>query len=83
MDTAWERLEGYGFDGLAEATSIVLTEAMKEERYHSLQAAAPKRTAERRGDASGFKDKTIKSRRGELKLQVPEVRAGDFYPTVP
>lgn len=80
LDAVCELLEAYGFDGLAEATTIVLNEAMKVERSRHLQAAPYERTAERRGYANGFKAKTVKSRLGELQLQVPKVREGDFYP---
>lgn len=39
LDAVCELLEAYGFDGLAEATTIVLNEAMKVERSRHLQAA--------------------------------------------
>ena len=80
LDAVCELLEAYGFDGLAAATTIVLNEAMKVERTHHLRAAPYERTVERRGYANGFKAKTVKSRLGELALQVPKVREGDFYP---
>lgn len=80
LDAVCELLEAYGFDGLAEATTIVLNEAMKVERARHLQAAPYERTAERRGYANGYKAKTVRSRLGELALQVPKVREGDFYP---
>ena len=81
LEAVCELLEVYGFDGLAEATTIVLNEAMKVERSRHLRAGPYERTAARRGYANGFKAKTVRSRLGELNLQVPKVREGDFYPT--
>lgn len=81
LETICELLDEYGFDGLAEAVTIVLNEAMKVERARHLRAGPYERTEERRGYANGFKAKTVKSRLGELQLAVPQVREGDFYPT--
>ena len=75
-----ELLDAYGYDGLAEAMTIVLNETMKMERARHLRAAPYERTEERRGYANGYKEKTVRSRLGELQLQVPQVREGDFYP---
>lgn len=81
LNAICELLDEYGFDGLAEAMTIMLNEAMKLERVRHLQAAPYERTEERRGYANGFKPKTVKSRVGELHLAVPQVREGDFYPS--
>lgn len=79
-----ETLISHGFDGLAEAVSVLMNEAMKLERSGFLQAGPFERTAERRGYANGFKDKTVRSRVGELDLRIPQVRdtaeAETFYP---
>ena len=79
-----ETLISHGFDGLAEAVSVLMNEAMKLERSGFLQAGPFERTAERRGYANGFKDKTVRSRVGELNLRIPQVRdtaeAETFYP---
>lgn len=75
-----ELLDEYGFDGLAEAMTLVLNETMKVERARHLRATPYERTEERRGYANGFKPKTVRSRVGELQLAVPQVREGDFYP---
>ncbi|MCP4399206.1 MAG: IS256 family transposase, partial [bacterium] len=57
-------------------------EAMKIERAHVLQANAYERTPERLGRANGYKPKNVKSRLGNLGLQVPQVRDGvEFYPS--
>ncbi|MCP4475616.1 MAG: IS256 family transposase, partial [Gammaproteobacteria bacterium] len=38
------------------------------------------RTEDRQGFANGFKPKTVKTRIGELHLDIPQVRDSDFYP---
>jgi transposase-like protein len=71
-----------GFEGLAEAMKVLLNEAMKLERTMTLGARPYERSAERRGYANGFKPKTINTRVGALKLEVPQVRGTEFYPSV-
>jgi transposase-like protein len=79
-----ELLVERGFEGMAAAIQYLYNEAMKLEREDFLCAESHERTAERRGYANGFKDKNVKSRVGELKLKIPQVREvadGDrFYP---
>lgn len=73
-----------GFDGLAEAIAVLINEAMKLERNAFLGAAPHERSEDRRGYANGFKPKRVRTRVGEVALQVPQVRDvidGDsFYP---
>lgn len=74
----------HGLDGMASAIEILINEAMKLQREDFLGAAPHERTPERRGYGNGFKDKSVKSRLGELSLRIPQVRDvkdGDrFYP---
>jgi transposase-like protein len=62
---AVELLKTHGFDGLAEAVTVLLNSAM---------------VAERTGYANGYKDTSIKTRLGTLALKVPQSRDGEFYP---
>lgn len=79
-----ETLIENGMDGLADAFTLLMNEAMKLERSQFLQADHYERTGGRRGYANGFKPKTLRSRLGELDLRIPQVRdvADDekFYP---
>jgi hypothetical protein len=77
---AVELLKTNGFDGLAEAVTVLLNTAMVAERSEYLGAAPYERSATRKGYANGFKDKTLKTRPGALSLKVPQTRNGDFYP---
>jgi putative transposase len=53
---------------------------MRTERSQVLQAEPYERSEDRRGYANGFKDKTLQTRMGALKLKVPQVRGLEFYP---
>lgn len=77
---AVELLKENGFDGLAEAVTVLMNEAMLVERSEYLGARPYERSATRVGHANGFKDKTVKSRLGELPLKVPQTRDCEFYP---
>lgn len=80
IDDAVELLKENGFEGLAEAVTVLLNTAMVAERSEYLGAAPYERSATRTGHANGFKDKTLKTRLGELSLKVPQTRDSEFYP---
>ncbi len=82
LQGAIELIAENGFDGMAEAVSLLINEAMHIERSRHLQAKPYERTGERQGYANGYKNKTLKSRLGKLDLLVPQVRDGDFYPSL-
>ena len=71
LNDAVELLIEHGFDGAAEAMSVLINAAMQAERTAYLNADPYERTPERRGYANGFKDKTVNSRLGALPLKVP------------
>lgn len=77
---AVELLKTNGFDGLAEAVTVLLNSAMLAERSEHLGAGLYERSSDRRGYANGYKDKSLKTRLGTLKLSVPQTRDGEFYP---
>ena len=80
IDDAVELLKTNGFDGLADAVTILINTSMLSEREAYLGAKPYERVTERRSYANGFKDKTVKSRLGELRLKVPQTRDCGFYP---
>jgi len=73
-------LSEQGFEGMAEAMQQLLNECMKIERQQALGVGPYQRGEERRGQANGFKPKTVKTRIGPLALRVPQVRGAEFYP---
>lgn len=81
LDEITELLAEHGFDGIAQAVTVLLDEVMKVERTHALGAAPYQRTDRRQGHANGFKPKTIHTRLGALTVAVPQTRDLDFYPS--
>jgi transposase-like protein len=73
-------LSEQGFEGMAEAMQRLLNECMKIERQQALGVGPYQRGEARRGQANGFKPKTVKTRLGPLALRVPQVRGAEFYP---
>jgi putative transposase len=80
-ESAMDLLVEHGFGGLARAMEILLNAAMQLERTAVLAAAPYERSPDRRGYANGFKPKRLKTRVGELHLDVPQTRGVSFYPT--
>ena len=80
IDDALELLKENGFDGMAEAVTLLMNLAMATERSEYLGARPYERSATRVGYANGFKDKVLKTRLGELPLKVPQTRDCEFYP---
>ena len=74
-------LAEHGFDGMGQVMQTLLNLCMKLERQAALGAAPYERSDTRRGQANGFKPKTVKTRVGELHLAVPQVRGMEFYPS--
>ncbi|EDM25707.1 transposase [Lentisphaera araneosa HTCC2155] len=71
-----------GESGILEAMRVLLNEAMKVERSNSLEADPYERNESRLGYANGYKNKTVNTRLGAMKLNIPQVRGEiDFYPS--
>lgn len=82
INNAMEILIEHGFGGMDQAMAILINEAMKIERANALGAQPYERSDERLGHANGYKPKSVKSRLGNLDLQIPQVRGGiEFYPS--
>jgi hypothetical protein len=62
LDEITELLAEHGFDGIAQAVTVLLNEVMKIERSHALGAAPYQRAEGRTGHANGFKPNGIKPR---------------------
>ena len=81
LDDMLEIVSTHGTTVIAEAFTTILNLAMSAERETALGAASYERSAERKGYANGFKPKTLATRVGELKLQIPKTRGISFYPS--
>jgi transposase-like protein len=82
LDQLVNQISAGGVDAFAESLRLLLNHAMEIERSKALGAAPYERTNTRKGYANGFKSKTLKTRLGELCVDVPQVRGEiDFYPS--
>jgi putative transposase len=75
-----EPLAEQGLEALPQLIETLVNAAMELERQQHIGAGPYERTAARRGYANGYKPKTVATRLGKLTFQVPQVRAGGFYP---
>ena len=78
-----EVLEGIsesGLDFMPELLRIIVNAAMREERQRHLRVRPYERDEERQGYANGYKDKTVRTRVGDIQFAIPQVREGGFYP---
>jgi transposase-like protein len=73
-------LKEQGFDGMRSSMETLMNAAMFLERQEHLGVEQYGRSEQRKGYANGFKPKTIKTRMGEVQLQIPQVRDSTFYP---
>ena len=75
-----EELMEEGAEAFRNVLEKLFNLAMEMERSEFLGAGPYQRTSERRDHANGFKDKTVATRVGRLKLKIPQVRNLSFYP---
>ena len=75
-----EQLAEQGMEYMPELIRVLLNAAMQAERQKYLGVAPYERSPERKGYGNGFKEKTLKTRLGEITLDVPQVQDSSFYP---
>jgi putative transposase len=75
-----EQIATEGLAAVPELVRIVLNTAMDAERQHFLGVNPYERSEQRRGQANGYKPKTVTTRLGPITFDIPQVRAGGFYP---
>lgn len=80
LSQLYDLLNESGSEAFSRALTMLLNEVMLIERSHHLQAQPYERTEQRTGYANGFKPKTLRTRLGELTVNVPQVRDSSFYP---
>jgi putative transposase len=78
---AVELIAERGFEGMRDAMQILFNEAMLIERCRYLGVEPYERSENRQDYANGFKPKRLKTKVGELCVQVPQVRSSEFYPS--
>jgi len=80
MTKMMEVLIAEGVDGFRPIMEWLLNVCMKLERSNLLNAEPYQRDVDRIGHANGFKPKHLRTRLGELELEIPQVRGLGFYP---
>jgi transposase-like protein len=76
VDSIQERMDGDVFKAMLE---VMAQRVMEEEIARHLSAERHERTPERSGHRNGYKPRRLKTRVGELALQVPQVRGTEPY----
>jgi putative transposase len=71
----------HGTEAMSAAFATLLEIGMKLEREQVLGAGLYERTEGRRGFANGYKPKTLRTRAGEITVEVPKARGIEFYPS--
>lgn len=68
-------------DLLRDAVRQVLQEVMAEEVTQRLGAAPHERTESRTGYRNGTRSRLLKTRVGEVELEIPKLREGSYFPS--
>ena len=76
LDEIQERMDGDVFRAMLE---VMARRVMEEELARHLGAQRHERTPERRGHRNGYKARSLKTRVGELALEVPQARGMQPY----
>jgi transposase-like protein len=76
LEEIQERMDGDVFKAMVE---VMVHRVMEEELAQHLGAQRHERTQERRGHRNGYKPRSLKTRVGELDLQVPQARGVEPY----
>jgi transposase-like protein len=75
-----EQISENGLDYIPELIRILVNTAMQAERERHIGVGPYERSPERHGHANGYKAKTVTTRVGKIRFDVPQVREGHFYP---
>lgn len=76
-----EQIAADGLEALPEMIRVLFNLAMQAERQKHLGVGPYERSSLRRGQANGYKPKTVQTRVGEITFDIPQVREGGFYPS--
>ena len=81
IDEVVKLVATHGTEAMSSAFATLLEIGMKLEREQVVGAGLYERSDSRRGFANGYKPKTLKTRAGEITVQVPKARDVEFYPS--
>lgn len=75
-----EDLQTNNREGLTKVISSIMNLSMRIEQEKAIQASHYERNADRTGQRNGYKSRTLRTRVGEIPIEIPQVRGMDFYP---
>ena len=80
FDQMIEDLQADNRDGLTKVISTIMNLSMRIEQEKALQASHYERNDDRSGHRNGYKSRSLKTRVGEIPIEIPQVRGMEFYP---
>jgi transposase-like protein len=80
FDEIVEDISGGGKDSLSKTISAIMNLAMRIEQEKAIQAGQYERSDHRLGQRNGYKSKTLKTRVGEISIQIPQGSWNGFLP---
>jgi len=80
FDQMIEDLKTDNREGLTKVISSIMNLSMRLEQEKAIQASHYERNVDRIGHRNGYKSRTIRTRVGEIPIEIPQVRGMEFYP---
>ncbi len=81
FDQMIEDLKTDNREGLTKVISSIMKLTMRLEQEKAIQASHYERNDDRLGQRNGYKSRTIRTRVGEIPIEIPQVRNMEFYPS--
>ncbi len=80
FDQMIEDLQADNREGLTKVISSIMNLSMRLEQEKAIQASHYERNDDRAGHRNGYKSRRIRTRVGEIPIEIPQVRGMEFYP---
>lgn len=80
FDQMIEDLQTDNREGLTKVISSIMNLSMRLEQGKAIQASHYERNDDRAGHRNGYKSRTLRTRVGEVPIEIPQVRGLEFYP---
>ncbi len=80
FDQMIEDLQAENREGLTKVISSIMNLSMRLEQEKAIQASHYERNDDRIGHRNGYKSRKIRTRVGEIPIEIPQVRGMEFYP---
>ncbi len=80
FDQMIEDLQADNREGLTKVISSIMNLSMRLEQEKAIKASHYERNDDRIGHRNGYKSRKIRTRVGEIPIEIPQVRGMEFYP---